>query len=298
MYGYRYHIITCISVFLALGLGLLLGGTFGEQVIVKEQVQLLDRLEDRYTQAKAENVKLKQESVDLDTKGRQLLHVVSQVSDHYVQDRLPGKKVAILQLEPTELSALLTTLEKAGANVTSTTLITNSRLLYDPAGLSELGKGMAHAEGVTAQERQQRLLEGVVDSLYREGSDSTLLTELQEKQALTVNGTVAQAPDALILIGGAGDENRQRLLSLDVPLLKVLQSRGLTVVGTEPSEAAHSGVRYYREHGVSTVDNVDQTTGLVALIDVLGGAKGHFGVKKTAEALLPKLTNAKEVSAQ
>ncbi|MCX7569172.1 copper transporter [Tumebacillus sp. DT12] len=290
--------ITCISVFLALGLGLLLGGTFGEQVIVKEQVQLLDRLEDRYTQAKAENVKLKQESVDLDTKGRQLLHVVSQVSDHYVQDRLPGKKVAILQLEPTELSALLTTLEKAGANVTSTTLITNSRLLYDPAGLSELGKGMAHAEGVTAQERQQRLLEGVVDSLYREGSDSTLLTELQEKQALTVNGTVAQAPDALILIGGAGDENRQRLLSLDVPLLKVLQSRGLTVVGTEPSEAAHSGVRYYREHGVSTVDNVDQTTGLVALIDVLGGAKGHFGVKKTAEALLPKLTNAKEVSAQ
>lgn len=285
-------------MFLALGLGLLLGGTFGEQVIVKEQVQLLDRLEDRYTQAKAENVKLKQETVDLDTKGRQLLHVVSQVSDHYVRDRLPGKKVAILQLEPTELSALLTTLEKAGANVTSTTLITNSRLLYDPAGLSELGKGMAPAEGVTAQERQQRLLEGVVDSLYREGSDSTLLTELQEKQALTVNGTVAQAPDALILIGGAGDENRQRLLSLDVPLLKVLQSRGLTVVGTEPAEAAHSGVRYYREHGVSTVDNVDQTTGLVALIDVLGGAKGHFGVKKTAEALLPKLTNAKEVSAQ
>lgn len=285
-------------MFLALGLGLLLGGTFGEQVIVKEQVQLLDRLEDRYTQAKAENVKLKQETVDLDMKGRQLLHVVSQVSDHYVRDRLPGKKVAILQLEPTDLSALLTTLEKAGANVTSTTLITNSRLLYDPAGLSELGQGLASTEGVTAQERQQRLLEGVVDSLYREGSDSTLLTELQEKQALTVNGTVQQAPDALILIGGAGDANRQRLLSLDVPLLKALQSRGLTVVGTEPSEAAHSGVRYYREHGVSTVDNVDQTTGLVALIDVLGGAKGHFGVKKTAEALLPKLTNAKEVSAQ
>jgi len=285
-------------VFLALGLGLLLGGTFGEQVIVKEQVQLLDRLEDRYTQTKAENVKLKQETSDLDSKGKQLQNVVAQVSDHYVRDRLPGKKVAILQLEPTDLSALLTTLEKAGANVTSTTLITNSRLLYDPAGLLELGVGIAPMEGVTAQGRQQRLLENLVDSLYREGSDSTLLTQLQEKNALTVNGTVQQEPDSLIMIGGAGDASRQRLLSLDVPLLKALQSRGLTVVGTEPSEAVHSGVRYYREHGLSTVDNVDQTTGLVALIDVLGGAKGHFGVKKTAEALLPKLTNAKEVSAQ
>jgi hypothetical protein len=281
---------------LALGLGLLLGGTFGEQLIVKEQVQLLEGLEGRYTKAKAENARLKQEAIDLEGKSKQLKEAMAQVSDHYVHDRVPGKKVAILQLEPTDLSQLLTTLEKAGAIVTSTTKVTNAQFLYDSVGLTELGEAVGAADGMTAQARQKYLLERIVDELYGESGKSGVLTLLQAKNVLTVSGTMGTAPDQILLIGGAGEANRQRLIQFDVPLVRTLQERGLSVVGTELSDVAHSGVRYYREFGISTVDNIDQPVGLVALVDVLGGAKGHFGVKKTAEALLPKLSNAKEVS--
>jgi hypothetical protein len=295
LYGIRYHIITCISVFLALGLGLLLGGTLGDKVIVKEQVQLLDRLEDRYTAVKAENAKLSQQSADSEQKREQLKQVVAQVSDHYVRERLAGKKVAILALEPIDLAAVMTTLEKAGANVTNTTLVTNSHLLLDLHALPELNEMLGVSDTAGQSVRQTKLAERLVANLFANGEDK-LVGYLQENNAMTSSGVLGSRPDHVVLVGGAGERSRTRLYQFDVPLVKALQAQELTVTGAEQADIRYSGVKYFREFGVSTVDNIDQTTGLVALIDVLSGAKGHYGVKKTAEALLPKLAAAKEVS--
>jgi Copper transport outer membrane protein, MctB len=37
------------------------------------------------------------------------------------------------------------------------------------------------------------------------------------------------------------------------------------------------------------VDDIDRTAGKVALVYALAGASGHFGVKDTADSLLPDL---------
>jgi hypothetical protein len=50
-----------------------------------------------------------------------------------------------------------------------------------------------------------------------------------------------------------------------------------------------SQVPWYQDRGISTVDDLDDVAGLTALVYVLAGAKGDYGVKPIAEALVPRL---------
>jgi hypothetical protein len=281
---------------LALGLGLLLGGTLGEEVIVKEQVQMLDQLEALYTRAKDDNTKLHKQSTELRQRTSELEQMMNQMGHHYVQDRLAGKKIAILHMEPLDLSPLLTVLQKAGAEVTSTMLITNTNGLLDRATVAGLDEAIGVDAKTDQKIRQQRLADALVRDLFFP-SEQTVLEHLQETKSVTVNGILGSKPDAVVLVGGASEKSVTRLQQFDLPLLRALKSQDVNVIATEASAVQRSAIRYYRDYSVSTVDNIDQVTGMIALIDVLSGAKGHYGVKKSAEALLPKSTTAKEVIA-
>jgi hypothetical protein len=62
------------------------------------------------------------------------------------------------------------------------------------------------------------------------------------------------------------------------------------VVGVERSESETSEIGFFTEHGTTaTVDSVDLVSGRVALVYALSGAEGNYGVKSTADRLLPGL---------
>jgi hypothetical protein len=65
---------------------------------------------------------------------------------------------------------------------------------------------------------------------------------------------------------------------------------GLHVVGVERSDTDTSSIGFYDSRDLpATVDSIDLTSGRVALAYALRGAEGHFGVKDTADRLLPAL---------
>ena len=285
-------------MFLALGLGLLLGGTLGEELIVKEQGQLLNRLEERYTQTKADNTRLQKQSSDWQHRAEQLEQVSAQVGGHYARERLVGKKIAILQLEQANLTPLLGTLEQAGANVTMTVQAMGVHsLLQDEAHLQALKERINLDTRADASAAGSRLAETIVDELFFQ-SNASVLNYLKENQSLAISGTPGLRPDHIIVVGGTAAKAEERIKQFDMPLFTELIERGFHVVGTERSDVEHSSIPRYQELGISTVDNIDQVSGRVALVDILGGAKGHYGTKKSAEALLPEAPTAKEVSTQ
>ena len=59
------------------------------------------------------------------------------------------------------------------------------------------------------------------------------------------------------------------------------------VVGIERTATDPSQIGWYGDRGLPSVDNVDQVAGRAALVFALNGADGAFGVKSTADALLP-----------
>lgn len=59
-------------------------------------------------------------------------------------------------------------------------------------------------------------------------------------------------------------------------------------VGVELTRAPSSAIDVYRRSGLSSVDDVDTPVGRVALALLLAGAReGHYGVKDTADTVLP-----------
>ena len=78
--------------------------------------------------------------------------------------------------------------------------------------------------------------------------------------------------------------------ALERGLIEGLRSTGAPVVGVERSTDEVSSIEVFDSHGLSSVDSVDLQSGRVALVFALrGGAAGSFGIKASADSLLPDL---------
>ena len=64
-------------------------------------------------------------------------------------------------------------------------------------------------------------------------------------------------------------------------------------MGVEKTDSRPSAVEAFGKGGLSTVDDVDEPAGKLALVLLLAGAQtGHYGVKQTADDPLPPITSA------
>jgi hypothetical protein len=76
---------------------------------------------------------------------------------------------------------------------------------------------------------------------------------------------------------------------LEVGLIQGLVDAGVRVVGAEREDAEPSSIEFFDGQGLASVDSIDQLPGKVALVLALDGADGSYGVKDTADSLLPDL---------
>jgi hypothetical protein len=60
-------------------------------------------------------------------------------------------------------------------------------------------------------------------------------------------------------------------------------------VGVESSKAESSSVSFFRSNDLTSVDDVDLAAGQLATVFALLGVEGSFGVKGSADRLLPDL---------
>ena len=85
----------------------------------------------------------------------------------------------------------------------------------------------------------------------------------------------------------SGDD-LHRINAFEQGLIRGLTSGNVQVVGVEHADTDPSQVPWYRDHGLSTVDNLEQTAGQAALVFLLAGhTDGAFGVHQPR--LLPDI---------
>jgi Copper transport outer membrane protein, MctB len=61
------------------------------------------------------------------------------------------------------------------------------------------------------------------------------------------------------------------------------------VVGVETASADPSSISFFQGNDMASVDDVDLAAGRLATVLALLGAEGNFGVKGSADSLLPDL---------
>ena len=301
MISFRFHLVSLVAVFLALGLGVLTGTTVLNRGIVTQLEQRTDQLAET-------SGRLRQEVRDLQTESDRWSQFGDQIMEYVVDGRLAGTEAVLITQEGTDTAGIdrvRRALDAAGAELQAVLSIDDRLALQNESDLQELSQILGTDEAdpevlseATAEVLAERLAFGVrpPDVLDRLLGAEFLLSRGPGLDASALEGLGGSEQVIIVVSGGRGSPiiEPERLL---VPLVDRLAEKGALVVAAEALETDYPFVTLLRSDGavsglIVTQDNVDQLPGemgfVLALEDlVLDRQPGHYGVKEGADQLIP-----------
>lgn len=281
-YSARYHATSLIAVFIALAIGILIGAEFGGDALDDTrrdlEQSLVGNLQDAHSRADELNAELNRSD-----------EFAEQVYPVLTRDRLEGKRFALLALgglpspvtDEVEEGLAPTGGRLVGVGVVREPVDVNglaedlaktrfSDLRTNPDALTELGTGLG----------RQLVLGGALPEVVR--------GDLFSRASGSFGGL-----DGLIVVRDQPEEmgvaQREKTNQLESALMSGVTATRVPAVGVETSSDDSSSISFFQASDLASVDHVDLPAGKLAMVFALLGADGSFGVKGTADQLLPDL---------
>src|SRR3954447_14856852 len=284
-YSARYHAASLIAVFLALSIGILIGAQFGGDALTNTRKDLEHSLVGNLQDARSQADDLGAELGRADEFGERVYPVLT-------RDRLAGRRVAIVALGglPSDITGdVEDALGPTGAKLVGVGVVREpvdvhglasdlaktrfADLRTNPDGLGELGTGLG----------RQLVLGGTLPEVVRGHLFSRASGSFGGLDGVIV---VRDQPEDM------GPVQRSRANQLESALMSGITPTRIPAVGIEATTTEPSSVSFFQTGDLSSVDDVDLTAGQVALVFAMLGAEGSFGVKGSADRLLPDLLTA------
>jgi len=281
-YSARYHATSLIAVFLALAVGILVGAEFGDDALTDTRRDLESSLVGNLQDERSR-------SDELSAQLGQANEFADRVYPVLTRDRLDGKRVAVLALGglPSEDSdAIEEALAPTGARLVGVGVVREpvdlngmaadlaktrfADLRTNPDSLTALGTGLG----------RQIVLGGTLPEVVRDHLFSRASGNFGALDGVIV---VRNQPQDM------GPAQRGAAGSLESGLIGGMTATRVPAVGVESSTAEPSSVSFFQGNDLASVDDIDLTAGQLALVFSLLGAEGSFGVKNSADRLLPDL---------
>ena len=274
MFDFRYHALSLVAVFLALGIGIVLGASLGDSVVSEANKDVRSSLQgdlvDARNEARTATAAVGHRDAFIDAAFNRLAGA-----------SLRGTRVAIVASGglPQDVEAdVRETVKDAGGTVDSA-----SKLDAAP-DLPDLGRKLGGRFAKLGTWQLRPLTKRLVRELVNGGPAARRL-EAALPDAFSGDFRGARA----VVYYHAPVDRDSPSQRFEAALVDALRRSGRPVVGVETSEADPSQIPFYVTAGLSSVDDVDQPAGRIALALALAGARGNFGFKKTADAPLPAL---------
>jgi Copper transport outer membrane protein, MctB len=281
-YSARYHAASLAAVFLALAIGILIGAEFGGDVVSNTRKDLEKSITADLADARGRVDDLAGELGRANEFADRIYPVLA-------RDKLAGRRIGILGLGglPGGLSSEIeSALEPTGANLVAVGVI---REPPDLEALSGDLSGTRFADISSNPDTVQALGTGFGRQLVIGGN---LLEKVGSKMFSRVSGRFGNL-DGLVVVRETpkplNDAEEESVSRLDSGLLDGVSGTAVNAVGVEATDADPSSISFFADHNLSTVDDIDLSSGKVATVFALLGAEGNFGIKGSADRLLPDL---------
>jgi hypothetical protein len=281
-YSARYHATSLVAVFLALAIGILIGAEFGGDALTNTRKDLEHSLTGNLQDERAR-------ADELDGKLARSDEFASRVYPALVRDRLAGRRIGVVALGDLPggtSSAIEDALGPTGARLVGIGVV------REPVDLRALSADLAKTRFADIRTNPETLAafgSGAGRQLVRGGT----LLELVRSQLFSRASGNFGALDGVIVVRQPPEEigplQRSTAAQLESALMGGITGTRTPVVGVETSTAEPSSVSFFGGNDLSSVDDVDMTAGQVATVFALLGAEGSFGVKGSADRLLPDL---------
>ena len=276
MFDFRYHALSLVAVFLALMIGLLLGVAIGDKGLVSSgERSLRDTLRSELRTAQQDSSKLRSQLADQK-------RFQDAVYPLLVANRLAGQRIGLVgmgDLPDSTIGSVRDALQGTGGQLSGVAV------LREPVAANAVEQVPGASSPPTSGD-YGKLGRALATGLLRGGKPGGSLTRALLGSS---SGNLIGAR-GVVVYRAPRDPNSPDAVNSDAfegGLVAGLAADGAQVVGAESTDTSPSQIAWFRTHRVSSVDDLDQVAGRGALVFVLAGANGTFGIKDTAQALLP-----------
>jgi hypothetical protein len=297
VFDYRYHALSLAAVLLALAVGIVIGVAIGDSNLVSSAKSgIVHDLSSEVSAAQRQSGQLRAQLNSEETFANDLYPIA-------VHRLLRGRQIGLVflgnasdQIDGLARSAVS---QAAGDVVTVIAVrepVDLSGLARDAAGTryaalaesTSAGGGLQLVERFGALAGRQLVSGGL--ALGRE-----LLSRVRGSLLSAFDGQLGRLEGLVVARAepaGMVPEAAQIAAALESGLIRGAAAVKIPIVGVEVSATQPSQVPWYQGQGISSVDDLDSTAGRAALAYALAGSHGSFGVKGTANSLLPTVVGA------
>jgi len=281
-YSARYHATSLIAVFLALAVGILVGAEFGGDALTNTRRDLENSLVGNLQDARSRADELNADLGRADEFAERVYPVLT-------RDRLDQKRFAILALGnlPSDITG-----EVEEALAPTGGRLVGVGVVREPVDVNGLAEDLAQTRLADLRTNPDALAE-LGTGLGRQLVLGGTLPEVVRGHLFSRTSGSFGGLDGVIVVRDQPEEmgvaQREKTNQLEAGLMNGVTATRVPAVGVETSTDDSSSISFFQSSDLASVDDVDLTAGQLAMVSTMLGADGSFGVKGSADQLLPDL---------
>lgn len=288
----KYYIVTICAIFVALGVGILVGFNLNyDQALTKQQSEVLESFNTEFDTLKDKNKTLQSEIENLNNNINDIKSYVNRNMNVLTQDMLTDKNTGIiLTSENHDYSEdIETVINNANGNLAFNIIIKDN--INDNEKLTELSKGL----NMTFKSSND-VIKYIVNSLTdAKGYDQ--LHALEELGVIKINSideSKYQDFDSVVLLGElTGKDAKDKFEVKEKLLVDSLKEKNKYLVAATQSDIDTTILKLYSENDISTIDNINEGIGKVSLTTLLKNQNivGNYGQSELAKEIMAYKNN-------
>lgn len=282
----KYYIVTIGAIFIALGIGMLVGFNLNyDQELSKQQAAIIDDLDAKFEDIKTTNDELEGK---LDKKESEYKKLVNYLNENYlvlIKDQLQGKNVGIIST---------TENYDYTQDISKTITDANGSVAYDivlKSGLTNKDKIKELNSALQLQLKTEKDVVNYIMSCLKEENAMDKLQQLEKLEMIKINYLSDNYLDCSQVVMASGDTNESsdKFTNIDKTIIDKLKEDGKYVIGTQKSDVKFSDLENYKKDKIPTINNSQQGTGKLSLVYALRDSveKGNFGIGDKVDSIIP-----------
>lgn len=283
----KYYIVTICAIFIALGVGILVGFNLNyDQALSKQQSEVLESFNTEFDDLKEKNKNLQSKNEMLNGNLEVVKEYIDKNIDALTKDVLTDKNTGIILTSENndyseELEELIT-----GANGTISFNIVIKDNISNEEKLSNLSKDL-NKTFKTSDDVINYIISSLSDI---KGYDK--LYALEDLGVIKINSideNKYQEYDSVVLLGELNEKDaKDKFNKKEKLILSQLKEENKYLVAVSQSDRNNAILKLYSDNNISTIDNINEGIGKVSLTTLLKNQNivGNYGNSDLAKELI------------
>ena len=278
----KYYIVTICAIFIALGVGILVGFNLNyDQALSKQQSEVLESFNTEFESLKDKNKNLHSQIEDLNGE----LDTIKEFVDKNI-DALTDKNTGIiLTSENNDYSEIVEDLIKKANGTVSFNIIVKDNINKEDK-LSEISMSLNKTF-----ESSSDVINYIVECL-NSAKNYDQLYALENLGVIKINNLDEkkyQDYDSVVLLGElTGKDAKIKFDQKEKIILNKLKENNKYLVAANQSKSDNTILKLYSENNISTIDNINEGIGKVSLTNLLKNQNvvGHYGTSDVSTEII------------